>query len=80
MSGQKIYLEKNFLELKSEFILGEGATKEKFQLFKLDRPVKSMKNKSTIFLKAWPRDSDIHKPESIVQLETFWLDDSDGCT
>ena len=51
MPGQKIYLEKYFLELKSEFFLGEGATKEKFQLFKLDRPVKSMKNISAMFLK-----------------------------
>ena len=39
-----------------------------------------MKNKSTILLKTWPWDSDIHKPETIIQLETFKLDDSEGRT
>ena len=37
-----------------------------------------MKNILTIFLETLPGDSDIHKPESVIQLETFWLDDSDG--
>ena len=39
-----------------------------------------MKNKSIILLKTWPWDSDIHKPETIIQLETFRLDDSEGRT
>ena len=30
MSGQKIYLEKNFLELKSEFFQGKGQQRKSF--------------------------------------------------
>ena len=42
MSGEKIHLEKGFFR-KENFFLGGGQIKEKFQLFKLDRLVKSMK-------------------------------------
>ena len=75
-------LAKGFLR-KANFFKKENKTQVSFVQswkLKLDRPVKYMKNKSTILLKTWPGDSDIHKPETIIQLETFRLDDSEVCT
>ena len=53
VSGKKVSFRKRFFRKMNFFFGGGGGgqAKEKFQLFKLDRPAKSMKNKSIIFLK-----------------------------